>query len=103
MCRESIVYLRSEEVISLINETDLIPKGPIGGKRKRTDSETARDQLISTMTKTFEEANRSEEDVEDDISVYVNNMGRKLRKISDERTLVLVQNEMDQVIFRGNV
>ena len=49
-----------------------------GGKRKRTDSETARDQLISTMTKTFEEANRSEEAVEDDISVFVNNMGRKL-------------------------
>ena len=59
-----------------------------GGKRKRTDSETARDQLISTMTKTFEEATRSEEAVEDDISVYVNNMGRKLRKIRDERTLV---------------
>ena len=42
-----------------------------GGKRKRTDSETARDQLISTMTKTFEEANRSEEAVEDDISVAI--------------------------------
>ena len=27
-----------------------------------------------------------------DISVYVNNMGRKLQKIRDERTLVLVQN-----------
>ena len=74
-----------------------------GGKRKRTDSETARDQLISTMTKTFEEANRSEEAVEDDILVYVNNMGRKLRKIMDERTLVLVQNEMDQVIFRATM
>ena len=49
-----------------------------GSKRKRTDSETARDQLISTMTKTFEEANRNEEAVEDDILVYVNNMGRKL-------------------------
>ena len=49
-----------------------------GGKRKRTDSETARDQLISTMTKTLEEATRSEEAVENDISVYVNNMGRKL-------------------------
>ena len=74
-----------------------------GGKRKKTDSETARDQLISTMTKTFDEANRSEEAVEDDISVYVNNMGRKLRKIRDERTLVLVQNEMDQVIFRATM
>ena len=74
-----------------------------GGKRKRTGSETARDQLISTMTKTFEEATRSEEAVEDDISVYVNNMGRKLRKIRDERTLVLVQNEMDQVIFRATI
>ena len=74
-----------------------------GGKRKRTDSETARDQLISTMTKTLEEANRSEEAVEDDISVYVNNMGRKLRKITDERTLVLVQNKMDQVIFRATM
>ena len=63
-----------------------------GSKRKRTDSETARDQLIATMTKTFEEANRSEEAVEDDISVYANNMGRKLRKIRDERTQVLVQN-----------
>ena len=74
-----------------------------GGKRKRTDSETARDQLISTMTKTFEEGNRSEDAVEDDISVHVNNMGRKLRKIRDERTLVLVQNEMDQVIFRATM
>ena len=55
------------------------------------------------MTKTFEEATRSEEAVEDDISVYVNNMGRKLRKIRDERTLVLVQNEMDQVIFRATM
>ena len=74
-----------------------------GNKRKRTDSETARDQLITTMTKTFEEANMSEDTVEDDISVYVNNMGRKLRKIRDERTLVLVQNEMDQVIFRATM
>ena len=74
-----------------------------GSKRKRTDSETARDQLITTMTKTFEEANWSEDAVEDDISVYVNNMGRKLRKIRDERTLVLVQNEMDQVIFRATM
>ena len=73
------------------------------GKRKRTGSETARDQLISTMTKTFEEATRSEDAVEDDISVYVNNMRRKLRKIRDERTLVLVQNEMDQVIFRATM
>ena len=55
------------------------------------------------MTKTFEEANRSEEAVDDDISVYVNNMGRKLRKIRDVRTLVLVQNEMDQVIFRATM
>ena len=74
-----------------------------GGKRKRTDSETARDPLISIMTKTFEEANRSEEAVEDDISVYVNNMGRKLHKIMDERTLVLIQNEMDQIIFRATM
>ena len=50
------------------------------------------------MTKTFEEATRSEEAVEDDISVYVNNMGRTLRKIGDSS-----KNEMNQVIFRATL
>ena len=36
-------------------------------------------------------------------SLYINNMGRKLRKIMDERMLVLVQKEMDQVIFRATM
>ena len=71
--------------------------------KEKEDNETAQAELISAMTKTFEEANRNEEAVEDDISVYVNNMGRKLKKVSDEKMLVLVQNEVEQVIFRATM
>ena len=41
--------------------------------------------------------------IEDDIDVYVKNLCRKLKKITDKRALLIVQNELDQAVFRATI
>ena len=70
-------------------------------KRGRGTSDAAEAELLLAMKEALDNANKPE--IEDDIDVYVKNLGRKLKKITDKRALLIVQNQLDQAIFRATI
>ena len=42
-------------------------------------------------------------DLQDEVAVFVKHLAVKLRKITDSRTMLVVQNEIEQAVFRANM
>ncbi|XP_041356443.1 uncharacterized protein LOC121373755 [Gigantopelta aegis] len=92
--------VKSDSCGKQVNEGGSTPKTS-KRKRSRIDSEVAEIELLVAMKNSIEASKQKEPD--DDITVYLKNLGCKLRKITDSRVLLMVQNEIEQIIFRANM
>lgn len=74
-------------------------KQPLNKKRRRTGGKTQDDELMERVLKNLEDTNVVP--TEDALTVFGKHIVMKLRQITDRRILALVQNEIEQVCFRG--
>ena len=68
-------------------------------KRGKSDADYAEADLLMAMKNTLNSANEAN----DEVGIFVRNLAVKLRRITNPRTMLVVQNEIDQTVFRANL
>ena len=68
-------------------------------KRGKSDTDYAEADLLMAMRNTLDAAN----DANDEVGIFVRNLAVKLRRITNPRTMLVVQNEIDQTVFRATL
>lgn len=76
---------------------------PLQKKRKRQPAGQQREDAELAFMKSVTHAMADKEDVEDDINLFCRNLETRLRKIKDPMALFMLQNELEQCVFRAVV
>ena len=70
---------------------------PKTAKRGKSATDTAEADLLITMKQTLEDANKHKSD--DEVAVFVKNLGNKMRKITNSPAMLVIQTNIKQAVY----